>query len=423
MTVVRGAAARRLAVRTHALHLRGSQPLPGRLAPSLRATDATPRVVTADPDRTADRGAGRAWSAVLPVAAGTGLRPMRAFIGSRLREHGLNDRQHDATLVATELVTNALLHTSASTVTLRLSNPPAGVLLVEVSDPDPTCPALSARASAATATTGGAGAGRLTDKVDSKSGRGLDIVGALSRWGVQEHPSGKTVWALLEQDLCQHSDHDTCAVPAQPSPPAGSPPAGSPPAGNPAAGSLGRASADSRPPHLGAVLWTLASSARQLGDAAGLPAVQRQELTELLHVWHDNTDTNTDQVVRRVTSVTAALLRARDAGSGGGGLRLSATAGHLLMELTSPDSTPAPVTWLDAAYLAGADAAGRHHTFGETRDRQVHWATVALPAPRLAPGTGTATHPATGAAADADADADAADGVKGPAAEPGDDWA
>jgi len=59
---------------------------------------------------------------VLEVATGTSLRHARAFDRSQLRDHGHADR-NDVTLIAVELVTNALKHHQASTVTLRLSTP------------------------------------------------------------------------------------------------------------------------------------------------------------------------------------------------------------------------------------------------------------------------------------------------------------
>ncbi len=215
MTVVRGAAARRLAVRTHALHLQPPQPGLHTPATSRAAAGAAlPSTYQFAAPDSRDGHEGNAegpgatsepWSAVLQVATGTSLRHARAFVHSQLRDHGHADRKDDATLIAVELVINALKHTSASTVTLRLSSPPDGVLLIEVTDPDPGCPAMSARSNAQVATRD---AGTASAAAGSESGRGLDIVGLLSCWGVNEHPGGKTVSALLEQDACEDSDHD-----------------------------------------------------------------------------------------------------------------------------------------------------------------------------------------------------------------------
>lgn len=278
------------------------------------------------------------WSAVLQVATGTSLRHARAFVHSQLRDHGHADRKDDATLIAVELVINALKHTSASTVTLRLSSPPDGVLLIEVTDPDPGCPAMSARSNAQVATRD---AGTASAAAGSESGRGLDIVGLLSCWGVNEHPGGKTVWALLEQDVCEDSDHDPSDDHAHAPTPAAEVVTAGPAAAGPA---------ESRPGHLGAVHWTVACSARQLRVAGGLPPPQREELSELLLPWHGVTDTG--RVLDSVTRTTAAL-----SGTGSdGSLRLSATTGHLLVELTGPDSTspPAASDRRGAARLAGA---------------------------------------------------------------------
>lgn len=166
-----------------------------------------------------------------------------------------------------------------------------------------------------------------------------------------------------------------------------------------AAPSADASPAESRPGHLGAVHWTLACSAHHLRVAGGLPPLQRKELSELLLLWYGVTDTG--RVLDSVISVTAAL-----GGTGSeGSLRLSASTGHLLVELSGPDTSPQAAS--DRAYAArvgGAHSAGRHHTFGEGRNRQVHWAAITLPARRSTP-AGFATPAAT------------------PIAEPDDDWA
>lgn len=159
----------------------------------------------------------------------------------------------------------------------------------------------------------------------------------------------------------------------------------------------GRATpAESRPGHRGAVSWTLACSARQLSRAAGLPLLQREELSELLLPLHGGPDTA--RVLDSVSRVIASL----GASGSGARLRLSASAAHLLIELTGPDSSSSATASdrTDAALLSGARSAGRHQTFGEGRSRHVTWAEISLPAPRLV---------APGAAA--------------PAPEPDDDWA
>jgi len=307
------------------------------------------------------------------------LRALRPSIRAQLSQHGLADREDDATLVTTELVTNALRHTTATTVTLCLSSPADGALLIEVTDPDPISEELMIRSTAMAGTgdlPGRAFAGQSPSEA-GPSGRGLDIVGVLGRWGVRAQGSGKIVWALLEQNFCEDTNHDPSDGHTHPDRPVG------------ATGQSSARPADSRPSHLGAVHWRLASSARQARAAGGLPTLQRKELADLLRARHSETDT--EQVLDRVSAVAHALYGAGDDGS----LRLSATTGHLLVELTGTGSGPPVPDWLDTAYQAGADSAGRHRTFGEARSRQVHWATVALPVPRLTNSTASSADTAS----------------------------
>ncbi|GHF27096.1 hypothetical protein GCM10010218_05030 [Streptomyces mashuensis] len=108
----------------------------------------------------------------------------RQRVRARLREWGMDDVAcDDAQLVVSELVTNAVRHTDSDKVScqLRLSG---AALRIEVADQGlaPTEP--RARCSAA----------------DEESGRGLLLVGALSRaWGVLPGDSGRgrVVWAEL----------------------------------------------------------------------------------------------------------------------------------------------------------------------------------------------------------------------------------
>ncbi|GAB2680684.1 SpoIIE family protein phosphatase [Thalassiella azotivora] len=87
----------------------------------------------------------------------------------------------DATLVATELLTNALLHTG-STAVLRIV-PGAQVLRIEVQDSGRHLPVLG------------------TPSSESMTGRGLALVDTLShRWGATPMPGGKVVWCELAPD-------------------------------------------------------------------------------------------------------------------------------------------------------------------------------------------------------------------------------
>ncbi len=85
---------------------------------------------------------------------------------------------HDALLVVTELVANAVLH-GAPPVLLTMDATAAGVRL-EVRDHGAGVPAS------------------VTRPADALTGRGLSLVGAVTgEWGVRQEQQGKTVWAVL----------------------------------------------------------------------------------------------------------------------------------------------------------------------------------------------------------------------------------
>lgn len=88
-------------------------------------------------------------------------------------------RVADASLLASELVTNAVQHAHTD-ITLRI-HAEGGRMRVEVQDASPVLPAMDD------------GPVTLTE-----SGRGLDLVERLSeRWGARPCPSGKVVWFEL----------------------------------------------------------------------------------------------------------------------------------------------------------------------------------------------------------------------------------
>jgi hypothetical protein len=95
-----------------------------------------------------------------------------------LREHPPLDERNlvDAELVCTELVTNAIEHARAPRE-MRIDLV-AGVLRIEVSDGAPTAPLTPGRS-----------------RLGGLRGRGLTVVTALARWGVERGPDRKTVWA------------------------------------------------------------------------------------------------------------------------------------------------------------------------------------------------------------------------------------
>ena len=86
-----------------------------------------------------------------------------------------------AQLVVSELVSNAVEHAETpSTIVLSLSD---GELTISVRDGSPTQPVP-----------------RPLDTVSFR-GRGLPLIDRVSeRWGIENHPDGKTVWAVLSVD-------------------------------------------------------------------------------------------------------------------------------------------------------------------------------------------------------------------------------
>lgn len=106
----------------------------------------------------------------------------RRFVGRTLGPEAPPEVIDAASLVASELVTNAVLH-AGTTVRLSLLWTEEGSVRIEVADqsPNPASPR------------------HYSD--DSATGRGLVLVGALARrWGVDlsDGGGGKTVWAELE---------------------------------------------------------------------------------------------------------------------------------------------------------------------------------------------------------------------------------
>jgi hypothetical protein len=108
----------------------------------------------------------------------------RDFVRCTLQDWQLVDLAGLASLVTSELVTNALQH-SATVLDLSLGHANTR-LRVAVHDHGGGAPTLRAATSA--------------DATAQLSGRGLPIIEALSRgWGVfATRPRGKTVWALLD---------------------------------------------------------------------------------------------------------------------------------------------------------------------------------------------------------------------------------
>lgn len=113
---------------------------------------------------------------------GSGPRQARRFVAEVLRRWGIREScVHDAQLLTTELVTNALIHArSPSTVTVVRDA--VDSVRVEVADHNPAMPTPREWGP------------------DAVTGRGLHIVDRLSRaWGVTPDASGegKVVWFEL----------------------------------------------------------------------------------------------------------------------------------------------------------------------------------------------------------------------------------
>ena len=108
----------------------------------------------------------------------------RAFVRHALDDWQLTDLAWPASLVASELVTNALQH-STTVLGLTLSHGPTR-LRIAVHDHGGGAPAIPTRSDAEAAT--------------QQGGRGLQLLDAETRtWGVfPTRGSGKTVWALLD---------------------------------------------------------------------------------------------------------------------------------------------------------------------------------------------------------------------------------
>jgi anti-sigma regulatory factor (Ser/Thr protein kinase) len=106
-------------------------------------------------------------------------RAARAFTAEHLRSWGCEQTVDDATLLVSELVTNAVLHARAPVdVVVRKGR---HSVRVEVFDEGTGVPQVS------------------FSELDSLHGRGLGLVQAVAtRWGVSEdHEGGKTVWFEL----------------------------------------------------------------------------------------------------------------------------------------------------------------------------------------------------------------------------------
>ncbi|MFI9610783.1 SpoIIE family protein phosphatase [Streptomyces sp. NPDC052023] len=109
----------------------------------------------------------------------------------------LTDRlAHDAMVVLSELVTNAVVHAGTDVELICRLEPDTGAVVVEVCDHHPSRPPRDAEAVPAGET--------------PEYGRGLRLVAALSEtWGVTYRRGAKSVWARMSAEACPDAaDHE-----------------------------------------------------------------------------------------------------------------------------------------------------------------------------------------------------------------------
>ncbi|MEX2619164.1 MAG: SpoIIE family protein phosphatase [Egibacteraceae bacterium] len=124
-------------------------------------------------------GAGPAVATLSLTGEAAVTQDARDLVAEVLAEAGLGRLVGDASMLVTELVTNALLH-GAPPAELRVRMDRRGTARLEVSDASPAMPLRTRR------------------NDEAMTGRGLSVVDALSaRWGVRLVPPGKIVWAEL----------------------------------------------------------------------------------------------------------------------------------------------------------------------------------------------------------------------------------
>jgi len=118
-------------------------------------------------------------TAVGLAANPTSARVARRFVAEHLEGRGFPEGQIEScVLVASELVTNAILH-AAGAIELRIASGPTNVR-IEVEDGTNRMPHRRAYTGSAS------------------TGRGLALVESMSlAWGVERGTGGKTVWAEL----------------------------------------------------------------------------------------------------------------------------------------------------------------------------------------------------------------------------------
>jgi hypothetical protein len=121
------------------------------------------------------------WNAYTLHLGGHATAPQcaRIALARNLSDWGLSDLLDDASVVVSELTTNAAR--LGKPFTLRLI-PESQAVVIEVTDVSPKAPEI---------------AGHFGD-ADAEAGRGLFIVDSLAKeWGIRPESHGKTVWARV----------------------------------------------------------------------------------------------------------------------------------------------------------------------------------------------------------------------------------
>jgi anti-sigma regulatory factor (Ser/Thr protein kinase) len=141
--------------------------------------------------KTASVHAERVERLTLPASAES-VRAGRRFVGEVLTQWQFDDQVDTATLLASELVANAVVHAATPCVVEVSVDLDGPELVVAVSDFDTRPSSIAAMRLRC-----------LPDEpdLDAESGRGLLIVARLAdRWHADPTPTGKTVWFALSLD-------------------------------------------------------------------------------------------------------------------------------------------------------------------------------------------------------------------------------
>ena len=128
--------------------------------------------------------------ALLPT--GENVRAGRHFVATSLTRWGLNGHVDTATLLASEAMTNAVVHAATPFVVDLCLDLDRRELVVAVTD-------LGTRPVLDPITSFGLQTLLAEPDLDADSGWGLMIIATLAdRWGIDPAPPGKTVWFALD---------------------------------------------------------------------------------------------------------------------------------------------------------------------------------------------------------------------------------